>query len=889
MKDFKDIALHFEPQMRERDIYEQWQKKDCFKPQRGRHKEPFTIVMPPPNITGQLHIGHALDLSMQDIAIRYKRMCGYETLYLPGTDHASIATEAKVVAKLRAEGKEKHLLGREAFLDEAWAWKDKYGSRIVEQAKRLGISCDWSRLRFTLDAGLSEAVVEAFCRLYEKGLIYRGERMINWCSDCGTSISDAETEYLESPGHFYHLAYPIVERPGEYLEIATTRPETMLGDTAVAVHPDDERYRDYVGLTCLLPLVGREIKIIADDYVERDFGTGCVKITPAHDPNDYEIGLKHDLEIIDVFTDDGLINELGGRYEGLTIAECRERIVEDLKESGVLLKVEDMQHNVSHCTRCHGAIEPRLSLQWWVAMKSLAAPAIAAAENGDIEFIPDFFNKTYLNWMRNIRDWCISRQLWWGHRIPAWYCQDCGHITVARKTPENCEACGSRDLIQDEDTLDTWFSSALWPFSTLGWPHQTDDYKRYYPNQLLITGYDILPLWVSRMIFSGLEYTGELPFAKVGIHGIVRDELGRKMSKSLDNGIDPVEVIDQSGTDSLRYALFNGTAVGKDMRFYQQKVEAGRNFMNKLWNAMRFFRMNLKSEDQIQNIEEIDRSALAREDKWLLDHLFDCIEDCSRHYESLDFSLALDKIVAFAWDLFCDWYLEMSKERLKSEDEREVSVVLSVMNFALTVIVKLLHPIMPFVTEEIYAELKHEEGLLITSSWPQLERDAEDQQATAEVDLLLRVIRGVRTARADLNVPAQKIIRSYLQSSDQNVAETVLGAAAILSRLAKIEEIERVDLSEDLAKSSHAIVLPELTLYLPLADLIDTKAELERLQSELAKVSGLITAQEKKLANQNFVSRAPAHVVAAERSKLEEYEALKSQHLNHLEQLKELS
>lgn len=886
MRDYKDIAEHFNPEDREEDIYKAWLADDCFRPERKPADKVYSLVMPPPNITGQLHMGHALDLSMQDILIRFKRMQGFETLYVPGTDHASIATEAKVVEKLRSEGRDKREMGREAFLKEAWAWNDKYGNRIAEQTKRLGISCDWSRQRFTLDEGLSEAVIEAFCSLYESGQIYRGERMINWCCDCETSISDAETEHLDTEGSFYHIKYPLKDFEGEFLEIATTRPETLLGDTAVAVHPKDERYQNLVGKTCILPIVGRELVIVADDYVDREFGTGCVKITPAHDPNDFELGERHDLEIVDVFTDDGKVNELGGKYEGLTIQECRKAIVEDLKDAGLFIRAENINHNVAYCTRCHSQIEPRLSLQWWVNMAGLAKDAIAEVDAGKIEFIPVHFKKIYLNWMKNIRDWCISRQLWWGHQIPAWYCADCEHITVARQTPKACENCGSTSIVQDEDSLDTWFSSALWPFSTMGWPEDTPDFKRYYPNQALITGYDILPLWVSRMIFSGIYYTGKVPFYQVAFHGLVRDEDGQKMSKSLGNGIDPLEVIAEVGSDSLRYALFKGSSVGKDMRFSRQKLEAGRNFMNKIWNAMRFFRMNLGDLKGLPSIEDIRREDLTDEDCWIIERLNNCIESASKNYEDFDYSLALDKIQTFAWDEFCDWYLEISKDRLRAKELSDKEQVLVIIKLCLETIVKLLHPVMPFFTEEVYAELAPRDGFLMLANWPE-EITGDYNEPAERISEVIQAVRAIRNARAELKVELNKEIKAYVLSKKESIVENLKRSEMILRRLAKVSEVEKLINTDNLA-DYHAINLPEFSLYLPLKELIDKEAELKRLGKELKEIEQRITAQEKKLANEAFVSRAPAQVVEQERTKLKQYLALKEQCANNLKQIQSM-
>lgn len=888
MRPFDSIPQYFEPQEEEGKRYQAWLDSGAFTPHREPGQKTFSIVMPPPNITGQLHMGHALDLSMQDIATRYHRMLGEATLYLPGTDHASIATEAKVVEKLRSEGKDKREIGREAFLEEAWAWNDVYGSRIVEQTKRLGISCDWSRQRFTLDEGLSEAVLEAFIDLYKKGLIYRGERMINWCSNCGTSISDAEIDHEERDAKFYYVRYPLGEEPDRYLEIATTRPETMLGDTAIAVHPDDERYTHLVGKYAILPLVNRMIPIVADAYVDPEFGTGCVKITPAHDPNDFEIGQRHDLEIIDVITDDGHINELGGEYEGLSIMEAREKIVKDLDKQGYLIKVEELKHNLGLCSRCNEVIEPKLSLQWWVKMKPLAEPAIKAVKEGKIEFIPERFVTTYLNWMENIRDWCISRQLWWGHRIPAWYCDDCDHITVARETPDKCENCGSTHIHQDEDTLDTWFSSALWPFSTLGWPHETEDLKNYYPTSLLITGYDILPLWVSRMIFSGIEYTGQIPFHRVGYHGLVRDEIGRKMSKSLGNGIDPLDIIDQSGADALRYALFWGTSAGNDLRFSDQKVEAGRNFINKLWNALRFLRMNLDDQEDAasMDIQTIKEDELKLEDRWLLTELETLIEETTRHYDRLEFSLALEKINRVAWDGYCDWYVEISKQRLRSDDKEDALVTKKLMNHALVTFAKLLHPVMPYFTEALYEELYHAPGMLIEAAWPELRgiQYPEEQKAMEE---MINAIRGIRNARAELDLKPDRTVDLLMTVDDDQLAERFLSNLPMLERLARVASIERIHDKDDVPANSVSIPLPRLALHMPLEGLIDWAAEKERLLQEKAEAEKLIAGQEKKLANENFTSRAPEKVVQGERDKLAKYQALLAQTLDSLSKIPE--
>ena len=761
------IQKAFEPQQMEGPIYRNWQDKGYFSPRPDPAKEPYTIVIPPPNITGQLHMGHALDNTLQDILIRFKRMQGYAALWLPGTDHASIATEAKIVEKMREEGVSKDDLGREKFLERAWEWKHLYGGRIIEQLKRLGSSCDWSRERFTLDEMCSEAVQEVFLRLYDKGLIYRGERIINWCPTCLTSISDAEVEYEEKNGHFYHLHYPLADGSG-YLALATTRPETLLGDTAVAVHPDDERYQHLIGKQVVLPLTGRTIPIIADTYVESDFGTGVVKITPAHDPNDFEVGLRHNLPVINVLTEDAHINENGGTYAGLTREAARKQILKDLEALGLLVKTEPHKHNVGTCYRCSTVVEPRVSLQWFVKMKPLAEPAIQAVIDKDTSFVPERFEKTYFNWMENIRDWCISRQLWWGHRIPAYYCDNCHRVVVSREMPDVCPDCGGISFTQDEDTLDTWFSSALWPFSTLGWPHETEDFKYFYPNSVLVTGYDIIFFWVARMIFSGIAHTGQTPFHTVFIHGIVRDAQGRKMSKSLGNGIDPLEIIDELGADALRYALVTGNAPGNDLRFQKEKIEAGRNFINKIWNAFRFVVMNFDDEMDFAHVTSAD---YALEDRWILSRLQTLKQEVTGNLDNYDLGVALAKIYSFLWEEFCDWYIEMAKARLNTPGSHGRLVAQSVLNQVLVESMRLLHPFMPFVTEAIHGHLVQTSESIMVSDWPKVDPQLVFPDDERQMVILMDAIREIRNVRTSMNVPPSRkagIIVVTPGRSDQN-------------------------------------------------------------------------------------------------------------------------
>ena len=855
----RELAKKYDPKAVEDRTYDFWLQKDYFHARRQEGKPTYTIVIPPPNITGQLHMGHAFDNTLQDVLIRYKRMKGFDTLWVPGTDHASIATEAKIVEALKKEGLTKEDLGREGFLKRAWEWKAQYGGRIIEQLKKLGSSCDWERERFTLDEGCSKAVREVFVNLYNKGLIYRGERMINWCPHCRTSISDVEVEYEEQAGHFWHLKYPFKDGSG-YLTLATTRPETLLGDTAVAVNPSDERYKDAVGKTLILPLVHREIPVIADEYVEKDFGTGVVKITPAHDPNDFEVGLRHNLPVINVMTDDAKITDDYPRYAGMDRYEARKAIVKDLEEEGALLKTEDYSHNVGTCQRCHTTVEPRVSKQWFVKMKPLAQPAIDAVKNGETRFIPRRFEKIYFHWLENIKDWCISRQLWWGHRIPAWYCDDCGEISVSKEDITRCAHCGSEHIHQDEDTLDTWFSSALWPFSTLGWP-DTDapDFKHYYPTNTLVTGYDIIPFWVMRMMFSGIEHTGRVPFDTVLIHGLVRDAQGRKMSKSLGNGIDPLEVIDKYGADALRFTLATNNSPGNDMRFSDQKVEASRNFANKIWNASRFVLMNLDENEPAPHLP--DHPAL--EDKWILSQYNDLVKSVTDSLDSYELGIAVQKLYDFIWDVFCDWYIELTKIRLQAGGEA-AQTAKAVLVYVLSNTLKLLHPFMPFITEEIWQSLPHEGESIMISAFPEYDEALSFPQDEAEFSRIMAAIRAVRNRRAEMNVPPSKKAQLLIATS---YGDTFREGATYFTRLAFASDV-KVAPSFD-SDGCVSVVTADATIYIPLDELVDTEKEKARLQkdkknteSELARIQG-------KLSNQGFLSKAPEAVVNAEKEKLQ--------------------
>ncbi|MEE0968403.1 MAG: valine--tRNA ligase [Clostridia bacterium] len=865
-----ELSKTYSPKDFEDRIYADWCEKGYFTPDVNDGKPAFSVVIPPPNVTGQLHMGHALDETLQDILVRYKRMQGYSTLWVPGTDHAGIATQIKVEERLRVdEGLSRYDLGREKFLERVWGWKDTYEARITSQLKKLGASCDWTRQRFTMDEGCSRAVREVFVNLYNKGLIYRGHRIINWCPRCLTALSDAEVEYKDQPGNFWHIKYPIKGEDG-YVEVATTRPETMFGDTAVAVNPDDENTKHLIGKTLILPVVGREIPVIADDYVEIGFGTGCVKITPAHDPNDFMVGQRHDLEQIKVMNDDATMNAYAGKYEGMDRYACRKALVADLEAGGYLVKTEPHDHNVGVCYRCGTTVEPLTSDQWFVKMKPLAAPAIEAVENGSVNFVPERFSKNYFNWMNNILDWCISRQLWWGHRIPAFYCGDCGHMEVSKTDVTACPKCGGK-VTQDSDVLDTWFSSALWPFSTMGWPDTTEELKKYYPTSVLVTGYDIITFWVSRMIFSGLEHMGEKPFSTVFIHGLVRDAQGRKMSKSLGNGIDPLEVIDKYGADALRFALATGNSPGNDMRFSDEKIEAARNFANKLWNASRFVRMNLS----IDKIELPDVSKLALEDKWILKKLNELVVSVEKSLDSFEVGVALSSIYDFIWDIFCDWYIEICKIRLSDKENGNNSTAQNVISYVLTVALKLLHPFMPFITEEIYQSLPHmasDGESIMVSSYPKYDDGMNFADDEEKMERVISAIRAIRARRNEMNIVPSKKAKVYIASKygDSFNEDT----AVFFCRLASASEVfiaARFEDSEINADNAVQIVTDAASIFLPLSDIIDADKEREKLQGELKKTEGEIARLEGKLSNEGFVAKAPAAVVEGEKEKLAKY------------------
>ena len=849
----------YEPHEFEDEIYKNWEEKGYFKPSGDKTKESYCIMMPPPNVTGKLHMGHALDGTLQDILIRYKRMQGFNTLWLPGTDHSAISTEVKIIEKLKEEGIDKHDLGREKFIERAWDWTKEYGGTIVKQQKKLGCSADWSRARFTMDEGLSKAVLVVFKKLYDKGYIYKGKRMINWCPCCNTSISDAEVEYEEEPTHLWHIKYKVVGED-RYLTVATTRPETMFGDTAVAVHPDDERYKDLIGKKCILPIMNKKIPIIADEFVEMDFGTGCVKITPAHDPNDYQAALSHNLEIIQVFDENFKMGDLCEEYKGMDLLEAREAIVNKLKELGNLVKIEDYVHNVGKHDRCKSTIEPKISDQWFVSMKEMAKPAIEAVKNGDTRFIPQKFEKTYFNWLNNIQDWCISRQIWWGHQIPAYYCDECGHINVDITKPEKCEKCGSTKLTQDPDTLDTWFSSALWPFSTLGWPEETEDFKTFFPTNTLVTGYDIIFFWVVRMMFSSLEQTGKVPFKDVLMHGIVRDSQGRKMSKSLGNGIDPLEIIDKYSADALRFSLISGTTAGNDMRFMPEKLEAASNFANKVWNAAKFVLMNL--EDYDNNNEKIE---LCIEDKWILSKLNTLIAEVKVNMDNYDLGVALDKIYTFIWNEFCDWYIEIAKTRLYNKENTTRKTAQYVLNKVLEDSLKLLHPFMPFVTEKIYKELYNNDESIMISTYPEYSKDLEFKDEEQAIEELKEVITGIRNARAKMNVHPSK--KSKLIFVTKKYAYIIKESEEFLKKLGFGEEIEIRENKENIPQNAVSIVSSNLELFIPFEDLVDIKEEIERLEKEKAKVLVEKEKTDKMLSNPGFVAKAPAAKVEEEKEK----------------------
>ncbi len=866
MNSYNELPKTYSPSEFEDRIYAKWCEKGYFTPDKNNENPAFSIVIPPPNVTGQLHMGHALDETLQDILVRYKRMQGYNTLWVPGTDHAGIATQIKVEERLRVdEGLSRYDLGREKFLERVWGWKDTYEARITGQLKKLGASCDWSRQRFTMDEGCSKAVREVFVNLYNKGLIYRGHRIINWCPRCLTALSDAEVEYKDQPGHFWHIKYPIIGEDG-YVEVATTRPETMFGDTAVAVNPEDENTKHLIGKKLLLPIVNREIPVIADDYVEIGFGTGCVKITPAHDPNDFMVGQRHDLEQIKVMNDDATMNAYAGKYEGMDRYACRKALVADLEAEGYLVKVEPHDHNVGVCYRCGTTVEPLTSDQWFVKMKPLAEPAIEAVENGSINFVPERFSKNYFNWMNNILDWCISRQLWWGHRIPAFYCDGCGEMTVSKTDIDKCPKCGGK-VHQDSDVLDTWFSSALWPFSTLGWPESTEDLKKYYPTSVLVTGYDIITFWVSRMIFSGLEHMGEKPFSTVFIHGLVRDAQGRKMSKSLGNGIDPLEIISTYGADALRFALATGNSPGNDMRFSDEKIEAARNFANKLWNASRFVRMNLT----IDEIKLPDSEKLALEDKWILNEFNALCENVVTNLDNFEVGVALGAIYGFTWDIFCDWYIELCKARLNEKDTEANLVCQNVIAYVLTGTLKLLHPFMPFITEEIYQSLPHECESIMISEYPKACECRAFPEDAEKMTKIIDAIKAIRTRRSEMNVPPSKKAKVYLATK---YADIFASAEAFFVRLASASELKVADsFSGDEVSADNAvqIITDSATIYLPLSDIIDFEKEKARLEGEKKKLEGEIARIEKKLSNEGFVAKAPAAVVEGEKAKMAKY------------------
>ena len=856
----KELEKKYDPKNVEDRIYDFWLKGKYFHAKCENDKKPYTIVIPPPNITGQLHMGHALDNTLQDILIRWRRMQGYDALWLPGTDHASIATEAKIVEAMKKEGLTKEDIGRDGFLKRAWEWKEKYGGRIIEQLKKMGSSCDWDRERFTLDEGCSKAVLEVFCSLYEKGLIYRGERIINWCPHCLTSISDAEVEYEDQAGHFWHLRYPFKDGSG-YMELATTRPETLLGDTAVAVNPNDERYKDVIGKTLILPIVHREIPVVADEYVEMDFGTGVVKITPAHDPNDFEVGLRHNLEVINVMTDDAKITDDYPKYAGMDRYEARKAIVADLEAEGALVKIEDYSHNVGTCYRCHTSIEPRVSKQWFVKMQPLAEPAIECVRSGKTKFVPERFEKTYFHWMENIKDWCISRQLWWGHRIPAYYCQDCGEVTVSKTAPDCCPKCGGK-VEQDPDTLDTWFSSALWPFSTLGWPDKTPELEHYFPTNTLVTGYDIIFFWVARMIFSSCEQMGSQPFDTVLIHGLVRDAQGRKMSKSLGNGIDPLEIIDKYGADALRLTLATGNSPGNDMRFSDEKVEASRNFANKLWNAARFILMNIGEEDIPCELPE----KLALEDKWVISLFNSLTGEVTDNLEKFELGIAVSKLYDFIWDIFCDWYIELAKIRLQKDGE-EAKTAKQVLVWVMSNTLKLLHPFMPFITEEIWQSLPHVGESIMISAWPEYDESHAFAAEEAEMERIMTAVRAIRNRRAEMNVPPSKKAKLYIATAYKDTFEQ---GGIFMQRLASASEVEVADEFE--IEGSVCIVTHDAKIYIPMGELVDFEAEKARLNKELAAVQKDLDFVNGKLSNENFVAKAPAAVVEGQREQKAKYE-----------------
>ena len=878
----KELAKTYDPKGLEERLYQKWLDNKYFHAEVNRDKKPFTIVMPPPNVTGQLHMGHALDETMQDILIRFKRMQGYEALWQPGTDHAAIATEVKVIEKLKEQGINKEDLGREEFLKHAWAWKEEYGGKIINQLKKLGASADWDRERFTMDEGCSKAVKEVFIRLYEKGYIYKGSRIINWCPVCQTSISDAEVEHEDQDGFFWHINYPIVGEEGRFVEIATTRPETLLGDTAVAVNPEDERYKDLIGKMLKLPLTDREIPVIADEYVDKEFGTGCVKITPAHDPNDFEVGKRHNLEEINIMNDDATINDLGGKYAGMDRYEARKAMVKDLEELGLLVKVVPHSHSVGTHDRCGTTVEPMIKPQWFVRMKEMGEAAIKTLQDGNLTFVPERFDKIYMHWLENIRDWCISRQLWWGHRIPAYYCDNCGETVVAREMPSVCPKCGCEHLTQDEDTLDTWFSSALWPFSTLGWPDNTEELNYFYPTDVLVTGYDIIFFWVIRMVFSGLEQTGKTPFHHVLIHGLVRDSQGRKMSKSLGNGIDPLEVIDKYGADALRLTLMTGNAPGNDMRFYWERVEASRNFANKVWNASRFIMMNLEKAEVPQ---EIDLNALTGADKWILSKVNKLAEEVTENMDKYELGIAVQKVYDFIWEEFCDWYIEMVKPRLYNEEDTTKAAALWTLKTVLGNALKLLHPYMPFITEEIYCTLRPEEESIMITSWPERKAKWDFEADEEAVEIIKEAVRSIRNVRTGMNVPPSKKAKVFVVSEDEAIRETFENGKVFFGTLGYASEVvvqaDKAGIDEDAVSA----VTSKAVIYMPFAELVDIEKEVERLHKEEEKLNKELARVKGMLSNERFVSKAPESKVAEEKAKLEKYTNMMEQVKERLKQL----
>ena len=879
----KELAKTYDPKGLEDRLYQKWLDSGYFHAKVNKAKKPFTIVMPPPNVTGQLHMGHALDETMQDILIRFKRMQGYEALWQPGTDHAAIATEVKVINKLKEQGIDKNEIGREEFLKHAWAWKEEYGGKIINQLKKLGASADWERERFTMDEGCSKAVQEVFIRLYNKGYIYKGSRIINWCPVCQTSISDAEVEHEDQDGFFWHINYPVVGEEGKFVEIATTRPETLLGDTAVAVNPEDDRYKDLVGKMLKLPLTDREIPVIADAYVDKEFGTGCVKITPAHDPNDFEVGKRHNLEEINILNDDATINDLGGKYAGMDRYEARKAMVKDLEDLGLLVKVVPHNHSVGTHDRCGTTVEPMIKPQWFVKMDEMAKAAIDTLKDGDLQVVPERFDKTYLHWLENIRDWCISRQLWWGHRIPAYYCDDCGETVVAKEMPKICPKCGKNHFHQDEDTLDTWFSSALWPFSTLGWPDNTEEMEYFYPTDVLVTGYDIIFFWVIRMVFSALEQTGKAPFHHVLIHGLVRDSQGRKMSKSLGNGIDPLEVIDKYGADALRLTLMTGNAPGNDMRFYWERVESSRNFANKVWNASRFIMMNLEKAEVPSSM---DLANLTAADKWILCKFNDVAKDVTDNMEKFELGIAVQKVYDFIWEEFCDWYIEMVKPRLYNDEDTTKAAALWTLKTVLGGALKLLHPYMPFITEEIYCTLNPEEESIMIASWPEWEKEWDFKQDEKDVEMIKEAVRSIRGVRTEMNVPPSKKATVYVVAEDASVRETFEKGKIFFATLASASEVLVQSDKNGIADDAVSAVIPQAVIYIPFAELVDIEKEIQRLEKEEGRLEKELARVNGMLSNERFISKAPQAKIDEEKGKLEKYTQMMEQVKERLAQLR---